>query len=276
MELTTLIFPIIQIIKHKKGVRETQEALAAFDAKQIQLRPTATSSLVTRSTRSMNSKRGKMFTMESLEECLNSNFDGLQIYASCMELNGENIVFLTKVLQFQKQWHTTMSRTHRFSSAFRTMFRVALGIYIQLIHTDTASYPINIESPIYAKLELIFGPATALVASTRRSSNTPSPMSAVTPWDSKTPNEPPDSAADEFPLHAMPTRPASRTNESSEHILKASEIYGLDDPLANFVVPDNFDDHVFDAAFNSIKYMVWTETWQRYMSWKRSSTCAPV
>lgn len=43
------------------------------------------------------------------------------------------------------------------------------------------------------------------------------------------------------------------------------------DPLEGVKVPGEFDERVFDAAFKSVRYMVWTETWQRYMSWKRSS-----
>ena len=264
-----MVFPIVQILKHKKGARETQQALAAFDVKQLEMKSSASASLVTRST---NSKKGKMYSMESLDDCLATNHDGLQIYASCMELNGENIIFLTKVLQFRKQFYLTKMRTHDGVAGRKKMFRAALSIYVQLVHTSTASYPINIESPIYSRLESIFGPATGLLASTRRASEAPSSISVATPWDAESPCEPPDSlAADEFPMHAMPSRPVSRSNESSEN-LTASSCHEFEDPLSDTMVPDEFDDEVFDAAYKSIRYMIWTETWQRYMVWKRSSS----
>ena len=275
MELVTLIFPIIQIFKHKKACRETQAILAEFDAKKLNSEPSATGSLATRST---GSKRGKMYSMESLEECLTTGCDGLQVYASCMELNGENIIFLTKVLGFQRKWAMDFSKIRDSSRARMGMFRAALSIYVTLVHSNTASYPINIESTIYAKLELIFGAATKLVAS-RRNSETPStPISSVTPWDE--PQQEPliessmlDTPGETYPMRSisLSTTPARQSidNDSREHIIS------LDDnpqgSLAGFQIPAEFGEHVFDAAFKSIKYMVWSETWQRFMNWKRSS-----
>jgi len=265
MQLTTLIFPIIQVLKHKQAIRETRQALADFDMKKFNSPSTASGSLVTEST---NSKRGKMHSMESLDDCLGSSYDALQVYASFQELNGENIRFLVKVLNFQKQWHAILANYKEFSPAILTMFRMALDIYVTLIDADTAHYPINIEHPIYAKLEAMFGTATALVATRRNDSVsvTSTPHSVVTPWD-----EPQNNGAG-FPMSAMPcSRPGSGANESSEHILSLVDTTDPNDPLATFIVPDAFDEHVFDAAFKSIKYMVWSETWQRFCSWKRSS-----
>ncbi len=279
MELVTLIFPIVQLIKHRKAARETQAILAEFDAKKLQSEPSTTGSLATRST---NSKRGKMFSMESLDECLTTNWDGLQVYASCMELNGENVLFLTRILGFQRKWDMDFPKIRNSSRARMGMFRAALSIYVTLVHSETASYPINIESPIYANLESIFGAATKLVASRRSSESSSTPISSVTPWDE--PQQEPlvessmleSSQQETFPMRNMSlsTPPARRSidNDSREHII--SRDHDPQDSLAGFPIPAGFGEHVFDAAFKSIKYMVWSETWQRYMNWKRSS--APV
>ena len=272
MELVTLIFPIVQFFKHRKAARETQAILAEFDAKTLQSEPsTTTGSLATRST---NSKRGKMFSMESLDECLTTNWDGLQVYASCMELNGENIIFLIKVLSFQRKWDMDFPKIRDSSRARMGMFRAALSIYVTLVHSETASYPINIESPIYANLESIFGAATKLVAS-RRSSESPStPISTVTPWDEPQQEPLVESSMLEMRNMSLSTPPARRSidNDSREHIISLDD--DPQDSLAGFPIPAGFGEHVFDAAFKSIKFMVWSETWQRYMNWKRSS--APV
>ena len=275
MELVTLIFPIVQIFKHKKAVRNTRAVLAEFDAKQLLSEPSATGSLATRST---GSKTGRMFSMESLDECLTTCCDGLQVYASCMELNGENIIFLTKVLGFQRKWAMDFSKICDSSRARMGMFRAALSIYVTLVHSNTASYPINIESPIYARLESIFGTATKLVASRRRSESPSTPISSVTPWDE--PQQEPlvessmlGSPEETYPMRCMSlsTPPARRSmdNGSREHIIPLDD--DPQDSLAGFQIPVDFGEHVFDAAFKSIKYMVWSETWQRYMNWKRSS-----
>lgn len=70
-------------------------------------------------------------------------------------------------------------------------------------------------------------------------------------------------------------------NESSEHIVQVREdddVRGDNggggagaDVLEGVKVPAEFDDRVFDAAFRSVRFMVWSETWQRYMQWRRSS-----
>lgn len=306
MEIVTLGFPIVQMHRHQKASREISGALADFDARRLTKQSHADSSTLESgsfATRSTGSK-GKMYSMESLDECLHGCHDGLQVYASCMELNGENIIFLVKVLKFKKLWRRTFSTSNDFLKARATMFRAALSIFISLIHCDTASYPINIESPIYQKLDIIFGQATALMASRRRGSTSSTPVSQVTPWDEPADLEDmPDMAGtthmerfhmrhlaqQEAQAAASPTRTLSREDKhssaSSTSSQKIDEKGGItvsettttttselpSDPLAGFHVPVEFDAHAFDAAFKSIKYMVWTETWQRYMTWKRTS-----
>ncbi|KAL9096000.1 MAG: hypothetical protein Q9163_006468, partial [Psora crenata] len=272
MELTTLIFPILQMRKHDRAVRETAQALADFDAKRLNATDTSTlasGSVITGSTGS----KGRMYSMESLDECLHSNYDGLQVYASCMELNGENIIFLAKVIKFKQLWLRTFSRSTEFLRARLTMFREALSIFVGLVHSETANYPINIESPIYARLEAIFGQATALAARPQRRSTASTPISQVTPWDEPTESVD-DTPAQTFPmrpmLSTMPTR-ALTDRESKEHIIPKNGSSTSFDPLFGYPVPTEFDAHVFDAAFKSVKYMVWTETWQRYMNWGKSS-----
>ena len=291
MEIVTLGFPIYQIYKHKKSARETHRALAEFDQKRLNSidNSTTTGSLTTRST---TSKRRKMFSMESLDSCLSGSHDTLQIYASCMELNGENIIFLTRVLEFKRQcekvFHATCKSTTDFQRARTVMFRVGLSIFVSLVHSRTASYPINIESTIYNRLDAIFGPATALVAVERKGHRSPSIASGnsnPTPWDEPS-NPIEDESAPAYPMQAMNahrslSRPGTgrRHNiatDSCEHIIELSlaESGGENnrgrekDPLDGVKVPADFDEAVFNAAFQSVRYMVWTETWQRFMAWK--------
>lgn len=300
IEVVTLGFPIYAIFKNKKAAREVNNALADFDQKRLQSLDDGTTlegsenSLKTKGS-TKGSKKGKMYPMESLDACLAGNHDGLQVYASCMELNGENIIFLTKVIAFtqqcQKAFYETCKSTSEFRRARTAMFRAGLSIFVSLVHSGTASYPINIESNIYAHLDQIFGPATALVASAKSASRSPSiatPLSSskITPWD-----DPADTADHEDAgagyfsnpennTSSYPMRPLGRSssgNESSEHIVdvRGNDVGAggvnarNDDPLEGVKVPGEFDERVFDAAFKSVRFMVWTETWQRYMHWRR-------
>ncbi|KAL8721583.1 MAG: hypothetical protein Q9225_001747 [Loekoesia sp. 1 TL-2023] len=304
MEIVTLGFPLYQIIKHKRAARETNHLLADFDQKHLD---SSIDSVTLRSSvanRSLKSKRnGKMFSMDSLDECLTGNHDSLQLYASCVELNGENIIFLTKVIAFkqlcQQVFHSTCNSSHDFRRARNDMFRQALSIFVTLVHSRTASYPINIESPIYSRLDAIFGPATALVAMCKTPSRTSSfsaTSSSVTPWDD--PHQPssqtispvatPAEEFPSFPMRALPKKALTYNGEgncSSEHIVGIHEQAtsgpgSLDgrtnDPLEGVKVPADFDENVFDAAFKSIRYMVWSETWQRYMNWKQKDGHAGI
>ena len=294
MEIVSLGFPIYQMFKHKRTARETNRVLAEFDQRYLISvgNSTASGSL---KTRSITSKRGKMYSMESLDDALSTNYDGLQIYASCMELNGENVIFLTRVLAFKNSCQQAFRQTCRSSSEFRhtrtVMFRLGLSIFVSLIHSGTASYPINIESTIYSRLDAIFGPATALVAKTKTSRNssilTPASTEA-TPWDDPieiSDHEDGQAFHDENTFSMKPldsdgvsTLPPRnlKGNESSEHIVTGGfgdmdEAFGQAtvDRLHGVRVPMDFDENVFEAAFQSVRYMVWTETWQRYQAWKR-------
>ncbi|KAL8745954.1 MAG: hypothetical protein Q9184_007810 [Pyrenodesmia sp. 2 TL-2023] len=300
MQIVTLAFPIYQITKHKRDARAINRALTDFDQKKDF--DSSDNSITLRnslSTVSLKSKRnGKMYSMDSLDECLAGSHGSLQVYASCMELNGENIIFLTKVLAFkqacEKAFKTTCSSTIDFRCARNDMFRQGLSIFVTLVHSRTASYPINIESPIYNSLEAIFGPATAIVAmciTPSRSTSFSAQSSNVTPWDEPqqstsqalTPLASQTEEIPSFPMRVLAKdrpRYAKKGNGSSERMVGGSEEDGdssnglngqVHDPLEGVKVPAEFDERVFDAAFKSIRYMVWSETWQRYMVWKRKS-----
>lgn len=295
MEIVTVAFPIYQILKHKRAAREMHLTLADFDKKRLGSSHdsmTPASSLATGGSLKQKN-RGKMYSMEALDECLSGNYDSLQIYSSCMELNGENIIFLTKVIAFrlmcQQTFHNTCSSSSDFRRARQDMFRRALSIFVTLVHSRTATYPINIESPIYNRLEGIFGPATALVATPlRRTSSLSTTSSSATPWDeipdSKTLSRiaSPSEESPAFPMRSL-SKPHSQYdsdggNDSSEHIVGISEHEVLGrpggnvemepEPLEGVTVSAEFDENVFDAAYKSIRYMVWSETWQRFMVWR--------
>ena len=303
MQIVTLGFPIYQIIVHKRQAHERIRALQEFDQKRLNpFEDSNTEGTASVKPRSSHSKRsGKMFSMESLDKCLVANSfetEAFQQYASFMELNGENIIFLTRVLTFTQQcsaaFAATCNSSPEFHRARKTMFRVALNIFMTLVHTKTANYPINIESHIYASLEAIFGAATTRVATQATSrTSTVTSDSDVTPWeDYSAPdyfNKGFSTVSEEqiYPMHSLGSPGAQRNrSESSECIVTSPEIAaGADtpsegdgpagkDPLHGMQISADFDEKVFDAAYKSIRFMVWTETWQRYMNLKRRSASA--
>ena len=86
-------------------------------------------------------------------------------------------------------------------------------------------------------------------------------------------------SGDSLPLIRPTMSRQGLETESQEYIIQVtnpvddegsvnSSGVGAPDPFEGVKVPADFDETVFDAAFNSVKYMVWTGTWQRYMTWE--------
>ena len=308
MQIVTLGFPIYQIVSHKRDAYERIRALEEFDRKHRNpFDDSTTEGSSSIKPRSSHSKRsGKMCSMASLDKCLEARgneLDYLLAYACSNEFAGENIIFLMRVQDFVKQCQQAFDHTCRSSPEFhrarRAMFRVALNIYVSLVHAKTAHpYPINIESAIYHRLDSIFGPATIIVATqeTNRNSSLTS-ESDVTPWDEPATTDyfskgfTTASEEQVYPMQPMGNGPLSpRSNKPSRHRSESSECIvtpspynaetpGQDehgqtreDPFQGVQVPAELDEKVFDAAFKSIRYMVWTGTWQNYSSLTRRNS----
>ncbi|KAL8857572.1 MAG: hypothetical protein Q9178_005900 [Gyalolechia marmorata] len=308
MEIVTVVFPIYQILKHKRAAREIRNALASFDQKRLESSHDSITLGSSARTGSVSSSKKKTYSAKALDECLTGNPEQLQIYASCRELNGENIIFLTQVIFFR---HLCQKLSASVGVSVRRarliMFQKALAIYLTLVHSSTAHYSINIESPIYNRLRLLFSPATAVIATYKASRRTSSlsltNTSSATPWEDHEhheltpPGMIPSSGSDSsnkhhksnsrtqdlisIPLRSLPSRSKyiSLGNSSSDHIVSISEreFDSLDpdsttgiqnDPFDNLRVPADFDATVFDAAYESVRYMVYTGIWQRYCAWR--------
>ena len=259
MEAITLAFPILGVLKARKAA-----------------------------------KKSGTYTMSSLEECLGSDYNALLDYTTTVSFNGENIVFLTKVLAFEKSWATTLNNTsedlERRARVNLAMFRSALSIYISLVYPDTATWPINVDYKIYNTLNRIFGEAAKIVAARRPASRATS-ISAVSPWEnpvrpieadylSHSASLASSTAGDPYPMgnmgrsHSQTRSLTSTTSESEAHILPNPEIDAdadPSDPSNNFHVPDEFNIHCFDAAYKSIRFMVWSQTWQEFNKRKHTS-----
>ncbi|KAK3708410.1 hypothetical protein LTR37_011506 [Vermiconidia calcicola] len=305
MQICALGFPIYQIINHKRQSHDRIRALEEFDQKQKNpfSDDSTTEGTVSITPRSSTSKRsGKMYSMATLDKCLTAGgaeLDNFVSYACTVELNGENLSFLIRVQDFVRQCQQTFDSTFRSSPEFRrareAMFRIALNIYMSLVHTKTAyPYGINIESAIYRRLEQIFGPATIIAATQNKSraSSRTNDSTAITPWDDA---PAPDyygkgsetsSVQEIYPMRqlSLGTDKSRHRSESSECIV-ATHPHAFDptgslehgtpehDALQGLQVPSDFDEKVFDDAYKSIRYMVWTGTWQNYSS--RKATPGP-
>ena len=233
--------------------------------------------------------------MQSLEDCLSSDPHDLQDYASHKVFAGENILFLTSIISFRKHWLRIMHSTEPTSEACKIMYNEGLDIFIKFVYTDTADEcNVNLEGSIYFRLHGIFSDDAQLKATltcpsaaTRAPTYDVCPFAGIDPGDVSPqkqhnsgscrrifgqlykifgPNAAHKSGADRISLRRLwGSRPSTRgTDGSSAEHNDAAPDSSRQDVLLDVEAPAGFDNHIFDAAFNSIKYMVWTGLWQQY------------
>ena len=296
IEILTLAFPLYDIYKSLKFDRYFTKGDVYPGMDDLHSQEISDDLYVTSAG---HNAAARHYSPTALTETLN-DYDGelkrLKEFACTREFTGENIVFLSKVLRFRKDWssspeHYTQLRHHKFEKAVR--------IYLSFISPNQAYQPVNIGGLILLNLTHIFGPAAALFD--RRSSAasfTSTVRTTVAPWEEQdggylsradsTPRsheQSPDfKSSDLMALRAIPSRKpsdiedveitpivstpgeSSRSRHGSiDHIIPMDSFDNDADVLAKFPVPDEFDELVFDEAYKHIFHMVWAYTWQNYM-----------
>lgn len=185
-------------------------------------------------------------SMQALEFSIENSIEPLIAWAAAREFTAENTIFLREVRNFKKKWSSLKTVT---TAQRRQMFNDASLIYFTLVNPFTAESPINIEYKIFKTLQNTFSDVEFDPYMPR--SKTPEALKSpvmrenvVCPWEDTL------------------SRPASiESNHSTSSSASSSRSF----------VPSDFTDEVFDAAFESIKYLVFTNTWPRYVDAELSS-----
>ncbi|KAF2466308.1 uncharacterized protein BDR25DRAFT_237380 [Lindgomyces ingoldianus] len=207
------------------------------------------SSISTKSPRVVLSKELRpKASMQALEFCVDNNIEPLISWAASREFTAENTIFLREVRNWKKKWAplTTVTTAQR-----RQMFTEASLIFFTLINPFTAETPINIEYKIFRSLQSLF--ATVEFDPYRPTSRVGTPDSTqerenvVCPWED---------------VLNRPTSIKSDVSASSTASTRS-------------LVPSQFTENIFDAAFESIKYLVFTNTWPRYVEAEMAGNASP-
>ncbi|KAL8773559.1 MAG: hypothetical protein Q9209_001664 [Squamulea sp. 1 TL-2023] len=273
MQMLTVLSALFQVWRSKKHAKQVDGALEQFDIKKRTGTVGPNDSIITTSTRTKTSSYSRV-PMKAMEECLTNNgleYNAFYHFCTTKTFNGENLVFLDKAIKFKLEWRRIFNLLNVSNDTARLrMYRDAIDIYLTLIWDKTAKYPINIPSQVSRDLHTLFQDAATLIAANRPSK--PRSGSHVSPWEE--PADPFATTAGDHPLRPMLRRSLDKSSNSTEYI---SELdlgqTSLDpsDALNNFPVPATFDDTCFDAAFASIKHMMWEQPYQDFMKSKRNS-----
>lgn len=251
LEIFTIFIPCWEVRKQQNLCQETLDSIARWESRQHSTAIGA-KSLSSRSSSTWIGRSGKagsvhtssgssVLTMNALEHTLAKNPEPLQQFSALRDFSGENIAFLTRI----NEWRTTYSVSRKDATAgehkkkmtasplSRACFESALRIYIDFVCTSAAEFQVNLSSQDFKNLRAVFEAAAQSICGERTS---PDP---ATPFD----------------VNAL-CPPSSET--SADKLCYTGEI------------PEGFTDTVFDDAETSIKYLVLTNTWPKFVKERRS------
>lgn len=194
-----------------------------------------------------------VYTMSALEYVLERNPEPLLQFSALHDFSGENIAFLSSVAEWKNSLPKTglddgVPKGDDYKELVRERFNRALRIYTEFISVRDANIPINISSQVMRSLENIFEQSARVLYGERRE------VDNITPFGKP-----------------QTTPPAS--SDGSEVAMKCSVVSSAIEDRVQFwgEIPDEFDETVFDEAESSIKYLVLTNTWAKFVRTSRSA-----
>ncbi|KAK0273889.1 hypothetical protein LTR35_012017 [Friedmanniomyces endolithicus] len=247
----------------------------------------------------------ELYRMAALEKALLINPTPLLHFAATKDFTAENIIFLLHVKEWRAAWRTAPRDLHidRVTpQAHRRLFNMALDIFAASVSAQTAEFPVNLEGPTVQSLARIFEPHMAASRTGTSGSDGSDQGTLVGSWEMSPHHhhQRPRSAA--FDMEMTPSGPkllwppshdrkpglldVSITPVSQGSSLRApttpggSQMEGDGDgegeeeedgvaekgnqPMLASVYP-KIDERVFDEAEASIRYLVLTNTWRKFV-----------
>ncbi|KAJ6787047.1 hypothetical protein PWT90_03186 [Aphanocladium album] len=260
MEIFTIFVPCWEVLRQQRLRKETLDSLAQWESKNHDAVVKGAKSLISSgdstivdsiltgkksATGSVGSNSNEsILTMSALEYVLERNPAPLLQYSALRDFSGENIAFLTSVSEWKNSFPSSVRNSQYLSSdaqmreLVRERYNRALRIYAQFVSTRDAEFPINISSIEHKKMAAVFESATRVLYGDKREPDAATMFDEK--WDKLTPTQ-------------------SAKEQSSETVCAEDRVQYWGD------VPDEFNETIFDEAEQSIKYLVLTNTWPKFV-----------
>jgi hypothetical protein len=293
MEVCAIGFPIVGVIKGNSLRLETLEAIANWEIRQAaqglnadgSVKSPGALSITTTlksagdvsvaSKTSFESHKSDMLTMTALENALRTNAMPLLEFAALKDFSGENVSFLTHVADWRRYWFTPKASTaeHR-----RIQFIAAARVHAHFISLEFSEFPINISSKEMKRLHTMFESAATLLYGNKRGSISSATSDNVTPFDNVNPDEVPDSPSYCKSSYSSTSELRSSTinldrlGRANLRAVSRMQDVHMDEVLADFEIPEDFTEMVFDFAEREIKYLVLTNTWPKFVNQGRANS----
>lgn len=281
MQFVTVFFPVYEAYRSRSQMRTTLSIIESWDDRRhLNNSETSTDPRSSGSYQksedtlpSASSRRVREIRcMASLEKALAVNPHPLLNFAATKDFTAENIVFLVKLRSWRNAWSSAPRYNGEIAdNARKRLFDMALHIYVTVVNDRTAEFPINIESNIKSELDAIFKSALSEEHDLENSYSHADVFNLPNPRASKTyeriilSREISSDSNDTDTLWDKAIAFPSRTNSDTTNV--SFDSHPCVHPLKQSfeISHPGFDDHVFDAAEKSIKYLVLMNTWQKFV-----------
>ena len=236
--------------------------IPVYDARKIEQLRRKTSSLYSNST--TTSKSRDQYSMSALEAQINEDIDSLLIWTSKREFTAENVVFLKAVRDFKRKWTSEEAGDRTLSAVhIRQCYKEAGLIFFNLVNPNTARFDINIDSVTYRQLESAF----SALATPDLCPKTPGGENLVCPWNDNF------QQLTETAMHGSETQLVDQVNNTYHSQVLAVEMKDMDRSRhrpgsaksSTSMVPAKFGTNIFDKAYASIRYLIFTNSWVKYV-----------
>ena len=278
MEAVTIFFPLYEVLMSKRRKAHMLEQIQVWNEKRASKIDEPDSGIsglsgitaISRSQSEISAPRlPKIYSRDAMEQCLLDDPGTLLRFAAAKEFSGENIIFLTYVRDWKAAWAKIEESQGEYDWALdpenhRThMFKIAVGIHSSCVNLETAEFPINIESQIYSDLIELFSEASMLLMRDAQGGRYYKNMSEGYPMSTQRKKFSTVISVEED-KHALCFDSSPFESHSIMHVESR-----LPDSVA---VPVGFSSRVFDQAEKSVKNLVFTNTWPKFVESCSSSS----
>ena len=211
--------------------------------------------------------------MAALEKALSINPIPLLQFAATQDFTAENIIFLMQVRRWHAEWDRFVKSDNGITVSTEShLSNIALRIYASSISDSTAEFPVNIGGRVRFALDAVFGPANSVARPSSAGSNVDSfeLESSMTSKSAANALKRVSSVGSSTSILGRQGLSSTSSLSSSSSPQLGTVIY--DDPSTTKPqdnTPRYFDQPLsrglFDDAEASIKYLVLTNTWQRFV-----------
>ena len=283
MQASVIFVPFFQVFKNRRLETETRQIIAEWEEKQkFGSMTTSSSNFGRRSVKStvstVSTRQSVMYTMSALERALKMQPTTLLMFSALRDFSGENISFLIHVRDWKAKWTSGSTKTGLLRKqgsnkiqdpeVTRRQFQQAVGIYASFVSLKYSEFPINISSTHLRDLETMFEQYATLVCAEPTSN-------AATPFDNYWSTTVSEDLESQIGKEQSPVVSVEGVEDGEDDFKPklSGSIHMPQYKMTNFAerlptnigIPDSFDETIFDKAELSIKELVLTNTWAKYV-----------